>query len=64
MLNATVACLRGLRGAEIVPLERRAKLRTLRSLRRRNFDVLVAFWTGEKKYRWTKLAVLGLARAT
>ena len=60
----TVAHLREIDGVELVPLEGAGGGRVPSALRRRDFDVLVTFWTGEKKYRWRKLAVLGLAKTT
>jgi hypothetical protein len=60
----TVNCFRQLPGADVVPLEHTRRQQILADLRRRDFDAMVTFWTGERKYRKTKVAVLGLARTT
>lgn len=60
----TVEFFRQLPEVEVVPLEKTSRRELLADLRRRQFDVTVTFWTGEKKYRRTKVSVLGLARAT
>jgi hypothetical protein len=60
----TVEYFRQLPGADVVPLEEAGRRRILADLRRRRFDVMVTFWTGEGRYRRTKVAVLGLARTT
>ena len=62
--DVTVKYFRQLPGADVVPLEQAGRRRILAGLRRRRFDVMVTFWTGEKRYRRTKAAVLGLARST
>jgi hypothetical protein len=60
----TVGCFRQLPGVEVVPLEDARRRQILDDLRFRQFDVMVTFWTGERRYRRTKIAVWGLAGAT
>ncbi len=60
----TVDCFRQVPGAEVLPLKYTTRKQILADLRRRQFDVMVTFWTGERKYRGTKIAVLGLAGTT
>lgn len=51
-------------GIKVVPLRRKERGRTLKKLRRSRFDVLLAFWTGEKGYRRRKLLPLWLSAET
>jgi hypothetical protein len=51
----TLAYFREAGRLRIVPFTRKARRRILRDLRESRFDVLVAFWTGEKRYRRRKL---------
>jgi hypothetical protein len=60
----TINSFRQLPEAEVVPLQQAGSQQILADLRRRQFDVMVTFWTGERKYCRTKIAVLGLARNT
>jgi len=60
----TVNYFSQLPGAEVVPLQHADRQQILDDLRRRQFDVMLTFWTGEGKYDRTKVAVLGLARTT
>ncbi len=62
--SETVDRFRQLPGAEVVPLQQAGRQQILADLRRRQFDVMVTFWTGERKYRRTKIAVLRLAGNT
>jgi hypothetical protein len=50
--------LSGVKGAHIIPLSENRKDRILDELKCRAFDVVYAFWTGEKQYRKMKLDAL------
>jgi hypothetical protein len=60
--RTTVRYYRELAGVRVVRLPRSRRLRLLAALRRRRFDLVRIFWTGERRYRRLKLAALSLGR--
>ncbi len=55
----------GLSGVEICTMASGERPRIPKELNRKNIDIVFAFWTGEKKYRWMKLLTLRIkARKT
>ncbi len=61
----TVAYFTEIPGISVISLPAKNRGPILRELRRKQFDLLHIFWTGEKKYRWLKLIALRLrARST
>ena len=59
--RGAAAYYRGLSGVRVVRLRERGRLGLLAAVRRRRFDVVRVFWTGER-YRRMKLWALGLGR--
>ena len=57
---ATAAYFSEIPGIRVVSLPEKNSGGILRDLRRRQFDILHIFWTGEKKYRFMKLLALRL----
>jgi hypothetical protein len=55
----TVQHLTGIRGSELIPLWEHQKKEILRGLKARHFDLVVVFWTGEKKYGRMKRIAFG-----
>src|SRR5687767_2693178 len=45
---------------QVIPRGSKGRFAFWRELRRKSFDIVRIFWTGEKKYRSLKLAALGL----
>jgi len=60
---ATLRYFGEVRKLKVVPLRKRERRRILKDLGRSGFDVLLAFWTGEKKYRRRKLLPFWLGAA-
>jgi hypothetical protein len=45
-------------GARLIPLAKKRRSEILREMRRNEYDIVCAFWTGEKRYRGLKLRAL------
>ena len=54
----TVRYLKEIPGVEVIPLPKRQKKLVLNDLKRRTFDAMNVFWTGERRYRRMKMTAL------
>jgi hypothetical protein len=60
----TIRYFREVASLRVLPLRTRGRRRLLQDLNREGFHVLVAFWTGEKRYRRRKLLPLRMKART